>query len=57
LALVLWTTSPIVSFALAFALLAFALGIGASRNLWDYLIDPLMFFSAIFFFVRYFFRG
>lgn len=57
LALVLWTSAPIVSWALAFALLAYALQIGASRNLWDYLFDPLMFFTATYFFVRYFFRG
>ena len=57
LALVLWTSAPLVSWALAFALLVFALGIGASRNLWDCLIDPIMFFTAIYFFVRHFFRG
>jgi hypothetical protein len=57
LALALWTSAPLVSWALAFALLAFALQIGASRNLWDYLLDPLMFFVAIYFFARHFLRG
>lgn len=57
LALCLWSSAPMVSWALAFALLAFALQLGASRNLWDYLFDPLMFFTAIYFFVQHFFRG
>jgi hypothetical protein len=57
LALLLWTSAPVVSWALAFALLAFATQIGASRNLWDYLIDPIMFFTTIYFFIRYFLRG
>jgi hypothetical protein len=57
LVLVLWPAAPMVSWSLAFALLAFALQIGASRNLWDYLIDPMMFFIAIYFFAQHFFRG
>lgn len=57
LALLLWSSAPMVSWALAFSLLAFALGLGASRNLWDYLIDPIMFFSAVYFFARHFWRG
>ncbi|MGB8338438.1 MAG: hypothetical protein WCD07_07170 [Burkholderiales bacterium] len=57
LALLLWPGAPLVSWAMAFALLAFALGIGASRNLWDYLVDPIMFFTAVYFFIRYLWRG
>ncbi len=56
-AVVLWAGAPLVAWALAFALLAFALQLGASRNLWDYLLDPVMFFVAIYFFVQHFFRG
>jgi hypothetical protein len=52
LALLLWPGAQQVSWALAFALLAFALGIGASRNLWDDLIDPILFFTVIYFFIR-----
>ena len=52
LALLLWPGAQQVSWALAFALLAFALGIGASRNLWDYLVDPLLFFTVIYFVIR-----
>jgi hypothetical protein len=54
---VLWSSAPWVSWALAFALLAFAMQIGASRNLWDYLIDVPMFFCAIYFFARHLIRG
>ncbi|MEY4730186.1 MAG: hypothetical protein RL020_1344 [Pseudomonadota bacterium] len=57
LALALWASAPIVSWALAFALLAFALQIGASRNLWDYLLDPILFFTAVYLLVRHFIRG
>lgn len=33
---------PLVAWCLALAVLAWALGAGESRNLWDYLVDPLV---------------
>ena len=57
LAIIVWGSAPLVSFALAFALLAFALNVGASRNLWDYLIDVPMFFFFLYFLERHFWRS
>jgi hypothetical protein len=34
---------PLVNFCIALAVLAWGLGVCESRNLWDYLIDPLVF--------------
>jgi hypothetical protein len=35
--------APLVTFCTALGVLAWSLGAGESRNLWDYLIDPLVF--------------
>jgi len=43
---------PLVTFGLALGVLAWALGSYESRNLWDYLLDPLVFawaFSSVFY--------
>ncbi len=56
IALVLWTVAPAVSWGLALALLCFAFSIGPSKNLWDYLFDPILFFTALFFAVQSFWR-
>lgn len=42
LALSFWRAAPLMAWALALGLLAFALQTGTSHNLWDYLIDPLL---------------
>lgn len=52
IALLLWRIAPKAAWGLALALFAFGLiafgwQIAPSRNLWDYLIDPVLVFSAV----------
>jgi hypothetical protein len=44
---VLWRWAPVLLVILGVDVLAFALGLLESRNLWDYLLDPLLFFYAL----------
>jgi hypothetical protein len=57
IALLLWPIAPTVSWGLALALVVFAFSLGPSRNLWDYLLDPILFFTALFLLLKNFWRG
>jgi hypothetical protein len=52
LALLLWKPAPQASWAIALALAAFVLGVGTSRNLWDYLLDAMLSFTGVYWLVR-----
>jgi hypothetical protein len=56
-ALLLWPIAPTVSWSLALALVVFAFSLGLSRNLWDCLLDPILFFTALFMLLKNFWRN